>query len=489
MQAEVRRHVEELEHVSSELRESLATITAEAGRRTEAERRLEQQLTHDGVTGLPNRLGITRRIDVCLRRDVDAVRGADARATGVAFVVLEDLRRVREALGHDTADDAARLVTSRLKAMAAQPEVAAVCTSAELGRAGEDEFVIVLASLDGADAGLRLADRFLEQLAQPIQVRGRQLALRPCLGLAAGRLQYERGSELLRDASTAADAARTKGGPSRVVFEPRMHLVARSRLELESNLRRAVEERQFHHLYQVVRALDGRLLGIAGGLRWENPQADAPEPRTFLPVVEACGLAPRFGTLALEQLLLDTATWSAPRGKTATFELELPAGPREIGDEGYARALVEAGETLAGHGFALAVRVEEAQLARSGFACEERLAALRASGVRVNLELATDVVSLALVQRMRPDGLRLPRELVARLHDDADTLAMVESLVACAHRLGVRVTAAGVDGARALELARQLGVDAVLGLHDGPPSSAAMVRARISGAPADGARA
>jgi len=235
-------------------------------KRREAEERFEHQALHDLLTGLPNRRLLVDRLEQALRR----IRRQEGRKVAVLFMDLDDFKVVNDSLGHEAGDLLLVVVAQRLK-RCLRPEDT-------LARFGGDEFVVLLEDVEDPGEVVRIAERITEELRSPFTLEGRELYASASIGVSWGDARTKTSEDLLRDADTAMYQAKRDGSGYRV-FDPAMYERVVRRLDLENDLRRAVETGEFVVHYQpIVQLDDGRLRGGRGAREVGAPGAGTPEP-------------------------------------------------------------------------------------------------------------------------------------------------------------------------------------------------------------------
>ena len=280
---------------------------------------LERLATRDALTGLPNRTLILDRIEQMQRR------GRDGTAPGaVLFVDLDRFKDVNDSLGHSVGDEVLREVAVRLRQTLRQSD--------SVGRLGGDEFVVLVeASADVAEA---TAERLLEALSRPFDVHNvarPKVPMSASIGIVAG--EYGSAEELLMDADVALYEAKARGGNRAMRFEPQMRGTFRTRIELERDLRLALDRREFFLLYQpVVRLSDGTVQSTEALLRWRRPSGRVVPPDAFIPALEDSGLIVDVGAFVLDEACRQVRQWQELGLDTA---VSVNVSPLQFETEGF----------------------------------------------------------------------------------------------------------------------------------------------------------
>lgn len=428
----------QLQHARRELGQARDALGAEMARRVRTEDELRQTADNDPLTGL-----VSPR--VFLDRANMAVAQAQRQGSrlGVLALDVDGFADINESLGRTVGDDLLRSVAALLVQTLRQVDTVA--------RLAGDEFSLLLPGLKEPEDALRVAEKLRLALCNPLGLGGHDLLVTASLGIA---LHPEDGPDteaLLASAQAAARQVRAAGGDGCRLHAPQSAARAAERSRLESELRRALVKRELLLHYQpCLDSASGRPCAVEAFLRWRRPSGliDAGE---FLGLADSTGL-----TIPLGQWAMEAATRAVQRWRAAGLELGVtvnvsarqidhPALPRLV-----ERALRESGLPAA----ALTLEVPEADLLRLDRpALGGRLAALRASGVRVGLgNFGLGESSVKRLQRLPLDALKIDRTVVAGLGSDRERERLAESAVALARALGLRVSAEGVDS----EVARDL---------------------------------
>lgn len=441
------------------------------------EARLAAESRLDRVTGLLNRRALGEEIAAAL-----AAAEAPGGGGGVALILL-DLDRfatINETLGHAAGDDLLAAVGGRIKEACRPSDVVA--------RAGSDEFGILLSGLADCEAASRVAERILDALRVPFTVGGHEVVVAGALGLVRADPGTTPGS-LLRDAEVALHQAKEDGGNRVVVFEPTMRFGRHERLDLEADLRRAIERNQLRLHYQpIVDLAEGAPVGFEALLRWEHPERGLVAPLSFVPIAEETGLIADIGRWVLRAASRQAASWTSDFSLEPSPFVGVNLSAREFADPGlvdHVRAVLETAGLAPDR---LELEITESVLMDDRGPGIAVLQALKELGVRLVLDdFGTGYASLGYLSRLPLDAIKIDRTFVARLPEDRATLAIVRAIVGLAHDLGMAVVAEGIERSAQYRALVDLGCDrgqgylwskpvpaerlaAVVGLGRRPPS-------------------
>ena len=417
---------------------------------TTEQKRLEARLLHDALhdplTGLANRVLFRDHLERALRRGE-----REGGSVAVIFIDLDDFKVVNDSLGHRSGDRLLVEVGHILAATIRGGDVA--------GRQGGDEFTILLEDVPGIADAVETADRIASALHRPIELDGRTLVLGASIGIALGSGTDTAADDLLAHADAAMYEAKSQGKGRHAVFDPSMRLRARSRLETEGELRRAIESGALEIHYQpVVELATSTVAGFEALVRWRHPERGIVAPGEFIPVAEATGLIVPLGRFVLERACRDLRAWrdAAPGRDHLTMSVNVSA--RETVEPGYALTV---GTALAAAGLepsALTLEITESLVVAQVGATDGALRDVRALGVRLAVDdFGTGFSALEYFKRFPVQELKIDRSFVGELGASRADTAIVTATLAFASALGLSVTAEGVETADQVARLRKLG--------------------------------
>jgi diguanylate cyclase (GGDEF)-like protein len=430
---------------------------------------LRHQALHDALTDLPNRALIADRVDQLLARS-----RRHGGSGAVLFMDLDGFKNVNDTLGHEAGDDLLRSVAARLRNSLREVDT--------IGRLGGDEFVVLIDGESGVAPEL-VAERLLDVIGRPFELPGHARAVRvsASVGIATGL--RDTGAELLRDADLALYRAKETGKNRHVVFEREMESTARRELELELDLRSALELDQFRLVYQPTYDLgDLTPVGVEALLRWDHPRLGIVEPDDFIALLEKSGQIADVGRWVLLAACEQMARWHAA-GSDMGIAVNVSA--RQLDDDAIVADLRDA---LARSGLdpgKLTIEITETALMRNVQATALRLTAIRALGVHVAVDdFGTGYSSLASLQQFPIDTIKIDRVFTAALKRSSASDALIRTLVQLGRDLGITTVAEGVETMDQLDLLRAEHVDEVQGFLLSKPLEADAIASLILRDPA-----
>jgi diguanylate cyclase (GGDEF)-like protein len=436
--------------------------------RVRLERELAHQAFHDSLTGLANQALFA-----------DRVRHALARATrhqthlAVLFIDLDDFKTVNDSLGHIAGDALLMAVAERLGNCVRATDTAA--------RLGGDEFALLLEDLHSEDEATALADRLIATINEPFLIAGREIVVGGSIGIAFDDVGTTTG-QLLRNADIAMYTAKRGGKRRYAIFETEMHTAAVDRLEIQADLRRALDQRELTLQYQPIVALNsGRVVGVEALVRWRHPERGLLPPNTFIPIAEETGLICELGRQVLVEACIQARRWQQLRPQDPPLSVSVNLSPRQLQDDDLLAHLIEALTVSGLDASSLILEITEGAMLHDTEAMIDRLLKLKELGVKVALDdFGTGYSSFSYLQRLPIDVLKIDRSFIGMLQDDKKS-TLARAIVSLAHTLHMVSVAEGVETATQAEMLGRIGCDLAQGYHLARPMDAAAVDAVLSG--------
>jgi diguanylate cyclase (GGDEF)-like protein len=397
--------------------------------------------THDTLTGLPNRTLIIDRVEQMLVRS-----RRNQTPVAALFVDLDNFKSINDTLGHGAGDELLRAVAARLDGI--------VRATDALGRLGGDEFVVIAEELSLAAGPEVIAERLLEALKEPFKLSEQEtrLTVTASIGIAMG--ERSSAEDLLRDADIAMYQAKWDGRNRFVVFESGMQDAVQSRMELEMDLREALERDEFFLVYQPTFDLrDMSPTGVEALIRWKSPQRGLVQPNDFIPLLEETGLIVQIGKWVLGEACRQGAAWRRA-GYPISMAVNISGRQLDLDD-----FISDVREALAESGLdpvALTIEITETTLMRNAEETARRLAAIKELGVRIAIDdFGTGYSSLAHLQRFPVDALKIDRSFITGLTHNDEGETLIRSLVQLGKALSIETLAEGIEQPQELTLLRE----------------------------------
>ncbi len=397
--------------------------------------------THDTLTGLPNRTLILDRVEQMLVRS-----RRNQTPVAALFVDLDNFKSINDTLGHGAGDELLRAVAARLDGI--------VRATDALGRLGGDEFVVIAEELSLAAGPEVIAERLLEALKEPFKLseQDTRLTVTASIGIAMG--ERNSAEDLLRDADIAMYQAKWDGRNRYVVFESGMQDAVQSRMELEMDLREALERDEFFLVYQPTFDLRNMSpTGVEALIRWNSPARGLVQPNDFIPLLEETGLIVEIGKWVLGEACRQGATW---RKAGYPISMAVNISGRQLDVDDFISDVREALAESELDPVALTIEITETTLMRNAEETARRLAAIKQLGVRIAIDdFGTGYSSLAHLQRFPVDALKIDRSFITGLSHNDEGETLIRSLVQLGKALSIETLAEGIEQPQELTLLRE----------------------------------
>ena len=411
-----------------------------------AEERLLHDAFHDALTGLPNRALFIDRLGLSIAQS----KRYAGYLFAVLFLDLDRFKNINDSLGHSIGDQVLVAIAQRLQALLRPGDTVA--------RLGGDEFAILLDRVDEVQHATRVAGRVQRELALPFHLNGHEVYTSASIGITLSASGYDRPEDVLRDADIAMYRAKSMGRARHEVFDRDMHMRAVELLQLETDLRRAVERKEFRIYYQPIVDLDsGRINGFEALVRWEHPRSGLVAPRSFIHVAEDTGLIIPIGWWVLEEACAQMATWqerfpaAGPLSISVNLSVKQFMQPDLI--EGL-RQILERTELKPG---SLQLEITEGAIMEHAESAVLKLLQIRALGIQLHIDdFGTGYSSLSYLHRLPTDTVKIDQSFISRLGGTEDKSVIVGTIVAMARRLGMSVAAEGLETEEQLAQLRSL---------------------------------
>ena len=422
---------------------------------------LERQLRVDPLTGLPNRLGLSAFLD----SSITAARESGEQVA-VLFIDLDRFKQVNDTLGHSAGDELLRQVAGRLAGCRGSKDFVA--------RTGGDEFTFVLGDNLSGDAIANYVREMLERVRAPYVVNDYELFLTASVGISVCPRDGFDTEALLQRADAAMYRAKSHGKNDFQFFTPDMVTRTMSRLELENQLRRAIEHGELEIRFQPILNIDGSLDSLEVLLAWENAKLGRIGPSRFIPIAEESGMIVAIGRWVLQQSCMQNMAWLAagyPLNRIAVNVSALQFARADFVDM-VAGVLLETGMPPQ----CLELELTEGLIMRDVEESSRRMERLRELGISMSIDdFGTGYSSLSYLRRLPVDSLKIDRSFLTEMSSSTSSLPLIQTIVVLAHNMGLSVVAEGVETEEQLTLLRAIGCDRVQGHLFGEPLPSAAV--------------
>ena len=432
--------------------------TRDISERKSLEEQLKHQAFHDPLTDLPNRALFSDRVD-------HALAGARRRSAQIAvlFLDLDDFKTVNDTMGHAGGDELLAAVARRLRASLRTADTAA--------RLGGDEFAILLEDVGHVRSAVRVAERIMKALDQPLKIGDKRVSVHASIGIAVSVTGQEQADDLLRNADLAMYVAKAHGKARYEVFKPSMHSAIVERARVESELQRAVDEHELSVHYQPIVALrSGEIVALEALVRWRHAHRGFVSAASFLPLADEMGLMLPIGKRVLAEALLQAREWHALYGGQHPPAICVNLSARELLEQDIRSQIGEALEDSGLEARHVVVELGEAAVMQHAPASLARLRQLKEIGVRIALDdFGAGYSSLANLERLPIDIVKIDKSVVDGVGVRPEAAPLVSAVVAVARQMEIQTVAEGVERVDQVDELRALGCELAQGAYFSMP--------------------
>jgi len=444
--------------------------TRDISERKALQAELTHQAFHDTLTGLANRALFLDRVTHAL-----ALARRHSRTIAVIFLDLDNFKTVNDSLGHAQGDTLLIHTAERMQH--------AVRTADTIARFGGDEFAILIEDATDNDAAMTVVERVLESMRHPFHLEGKEVFASASIGIASAEAD-QTASDLLRNADMAMYIAKQSGKGQYRRYEARMHTEALERLELESDLRHAIDREEFTLRYQPIVLLHtGEIAGVEALVRWNHPTRGMMSPLQFIPLAEETGLIVPLGRWVVREACRQAVGWESlrPAGHPLTLTINI-SGHQLQGEhvvEDVRRALSDSGLDPR----QLVLEITESVLMQQSETILERLHALKSLGVRLAIDdFGTGYSSLGYLQRFPIDILKIDKSFVDDVGRGDTESALARAVIALGETLQLQTIAEGIELKQQLNGLQDLGCELGQGFFFDKPIDPAEIETALRNA-------
>ena len=435
----------------------------------------------DGLTGLPNRLLFTDLLERAIKR------GARRRDYVFALLVLglDRFKAVNQSLGVLSADRLLVSVSRRLlSCLRGTDAISRDNAGFTLARLGGDEFTVLLDDIVDASDAIRVAERLRAALREPFEVDGQQIFMSATIGITISSTGYARPEDLLQDAAIALNRAKADGR-SVELFDPAMRERAVSRLQLETDLRKAIDSGELTVAYQPIISLETKAIeGFEALARWHHPVRGTIGPSDFIPIAEDIGMIRQVGRLILNESCRQMAEWQRQFGDRAPRVICVNVAAGQLGQHDLAAEVEEILNETGLDPTRLKLEITESAFISDVSGAEAVLSRLGALGVEWSIDdFGTGYSSLSYLHRLKASTVKIDRSFVARMGGNVKGSEMVRAIIALAGNLGMGVVAEGVETIEQVAELQLLGCDCAQGFFFSDPVDPAAAHGLILSPP------
>jgi len=424
----------------------------------------------DPLTGLPNRLLFTDRVG----RLIKHTKRRKDYLFAVLFLDLDGFKMINDSLGHLVGDQLLVGVASRLeKCLRATDTVARLGEGSIVARMGGDEFTVLLDDLKHPDDAKQAAERLMKAVTAPFMLGGREVFTSMSIGIALSNASYEQAEDILRDADTAMYRAKSLGKARYEIFDADMRASVVARLQLEMDLRRALEHGEFHNVYQpIVSLAAGQIVGFEALLRWQHPTRGLLGPEEFIMVAEETGLIRDLGWWNLREACRQMTEWRAAYDAYSQLTMNVNLSPKQFLQANLVQDIGSLLRELKLPPQALKLELTESTVMGDPSAAVEMLQQIKALGISLAIDdFGTGYSSLSYLHRFPLDTLKIDRSFISSIGTGEDT-EIARTIFPMALSLHLDVVAEGIETIEQLVLLKKLQCKYGQGYYFSKPLSA-----------------
>ncbi len=452
LEQKVRERTLELKITNQKLTAANRQLKQEISVRQKAEQQLIYDALYDSLTKLPNRTLLMERIDRALQH---AKRNPD-HLFALLFIDLDRFKSINDSLGH--------LVGDRLLVVIARILAADLRTMDTVARLGGDEFVILLDDINSLQDATIVSDRLQEKLKTSLDIEGHNIVTSASIGIALSSSTYENSSEILRDADIAMYRAKAKGKARHEIFDQAMYIQTLKTIELEQNLRLALQNQELTLYYQPIVSLeDNHLSGFEALLRWQHPSHGFISPVDFIPLAEDTGLIIEIGDWVLQEACQSLANWQKENSTIpgiASLKVSVNVASQQFQKPDFIPKLDRVLLATGLNPSCLRLEITERVLVDSEINTQHTLAEIKQRQIMLSIDdFGTGYSSLSYLRRLPIDNLKIDRSFVKNLHCDLESLEIIKTIITLAHNLGMDAIAEGVETIAQAEQLKALGCE------------------------------
>ncbi len=414
-----------------------------------AEEKLLHDAFYDKLTGLPNRALFIDHLNLAVER---SKRRPDYNFA-VLFLDLDRFKDINDIHGHMIGDElliaVAKLLSSRIR------------TTDTIARFGGDEFVILLEDINDLENATQVASWIIQALKSPFQIEGRELFITASIGVVMGAAAYTDADEVLRDADIAMYHAKSNGKSRYEIFYPTLRTRVMERIEMETDLRLALERQEFNLNYQlIVSLLTGQIVGFEALARWQHPKRGQIPPKDFIPLAEETGLIVQLDRYVLRQACRQLRQWQLEMPALSSLSVSVNISGKHVTQPDLFDFVVQTLQETQLDPRSLKLEVTESALMDNPEATEDVLRRLQDYGVQIQIDdFGIGYSSLSYLSNFPISALKIDRSFVHHMEDESNNLKIVQAILMLSQRLGLGVIAEGVETEYQLLQLRQLGCE------------------------------
>ncbi len=453
------------EKIDEELKflDMIANTLGNMFKQKQNEEKLLRYAYYDKLTALPNRTLFIDRLNQCIKQ----AKRYPSYMYAVLFLDLDRFKNINDSLGHVIGDQVLNQVAERIQDCVRQVDTVA--------RLGGDEFAILLDEIKDISDAYYTADRIHQELVNPLQLARHEVYTSASIGIVPGLISYNSHSDLLRDADIAMYRAKHKGNGRTEIFDEDMHVQAVTMLNIENELRRAVERKEFFiELQPIISTEWKRIIGFESLLRWNNPERGLVSPMDFIPIAEETGLINEIGFWVLQESCRQIKQWNDRYPELPPAYVSVNLSSVQFLKKDLISNIDRFLKSIAFDNNALRLEITESVLMENPEAAAQMLRDLKSRNIRLYLDdFGTGYSSLSYIHNFPFDTIKIDRSFVSKLCDGEKHIGMVKTIIAVAKNFGMDIIAEGVENREQLVILQELGCHNIQGYYFSKPVAVA----------------
>ncbi len=473
--AEIRNHQlnaqleERVKERTHQLEVANRELYSEIAERELLQAKLLEMAHHDALTGLPNRAFFIER----LAKALDATKLDESAQFAVLFLDCDRFKVVNDSLGHFVGDQLLIAIARRLRALL-YPDVI-------LSRLSSDEFTILLRDVGDQTSVMETVEHILTVFTEPFQLERHEVFITVSVGIAIGTATYSEPEHILRDADMAMYHAKASRQTPYQLFDPTLHSSALQRLQLEIDLRKAVQQHELIVHYQPIITLDtGKTVGFEALVRWQHPQKGLISPGLFIPIAEETGLIAPIGQWVLQHACQQLRQWQNENLCDTSFTMSVNLSARQFAQPNLVEQIdqILADAQLAPH--CLKLEITESAIMDNAQSAAAILQDLQKRHIQLSIDdFGTGYSSLSYLHSFPVNTLKIDRSFVQQMDENSENLGLVPLIINIAHKMGMDVVAEGIETPQQLAQLQALNCDFGQGFLFSKPIDSEKIKALL----------